>query len=238
MGKRGFEPLSFSLSGSCSDQLSYLPVRVFVVGRRPDLPALTAFRRFQPEPHSHSAALADGDEVDPERFGAVDREAVDRTDVSRARPVACSGPVDQLGRGQRNAEVSSPAPGEGRYGFSRPAAAPAARIPWRRAAVPPRTVQAATRFRGGACILGRFTLQGGRRRIRISRPRDPHPLSRRGPPPGDFISHLRKAGDLNAAGLTAHRLAGEPGTPVRFTFRTARGTRTRTSCGLNAVTPT
>ncbi len=66
----------------------------------------------------------------------------------------------------------------------------------------------------------------GRRRIRISRPRDPHPLSRRGPPPGDFISHSRKAGDLNAAGLTAHRLAGEPGTPVRCAFRSAPRIRT------------
>jgi hypothetical protein len=39
----------------------------------------------------------------------------------------------------------------------------------------------------------------------------PHPLSRRGSPPGDFISHVRKAGDLNATDMAAHRLAGEPG---------------------------
>lgn len=45
-----------------------------------------------------------------------------------------------------------------------------------------------------------------------------HPLSKRGPPPGDFIFQARKAGDSNATVLPAHRLAGEPGTPVRFTF--------------------
>src|SRR5579872_4270150 len=57
--------------------------------------------------------------------------------------------------------------------------------------------------------------------------------------PGTFPlgqpSMLRKAGDLNAAGLTAHRLAGEPGTPVRFTFRSAPRTRTEITQGLDLL---
>lgn len=48
-------------------------------------------------------------------------------------------------------------------------------------------------------------------------------------------SHVRKAGDLNAAGLTAHRLAGEPGTPVRFTFRGAPRIRTEITQGLDLL---
>ena len=40
------------------------------------------------------------------------------------------------------------------------------------------------------------------------------------------LSHARKAGELNATGLSAHRLAGEPGTPVRFTFRAPPRIRT------------
>ena len=39
----------------------------------------------------------------------------------------------------------------------------------------------------------------------------PHPLSGRGSPPGDFISHARKAGDSNATGLAAQSLAATPG---------------------------
>ena len=47
--------------------------------------------------------------------------------------------------------------------------------------------------------------------------------------------HARKVGDSNATALTAHRLAGEPGTPVRFTFRSAPRTRTGITRGLNAL---
>jgi hypothetical protein len=46
---------------------------------------------------------------------------------------------------------------------------------------------------------------------------------------------MRKVGDLNATGLTAHRLAGEPGTPVRFTFRSAPRTRTEIAQGLDLL---
>jgi hypothetical protein len=94
--------------------------------------------------------------------------------------------------------------------LSGPAAAPAAYPPSKRAAVPTRSAYAPCRFQGGARSPGGFTLRRGRRWTRSTGPY-PHPLSRRGPPPGGFISHARKAGDLNATGLTAHRLAGEPG---------------------------
>jgi hypothetical protein len=97
-----------------------------------------------------------------------------------------------------------------------------------RAEVPSPTVLPAARFRNGACRLtGSLSMaeDGGHDPQGLH----PHPLSRRGSPPGDFISHARKAGDLNATVLPAHRLAGEPGAPVRFTFRTLPGIRTRTS---------
>jgi len=42
-------------------------------------------------------------------------------------------------------------------------------------------------------------------------------------------------GDSNAAGLTAHRLAGEPGAPVRFTFRSAPRIRTEITQGLGLL---
>src|SRR6266568_6648167 len=51
-------------------------------------------------------------------------------------------------------------PGVTLCGLSRPAAAPAAHLPWKRAAVPTRSVHTPSRFRGGACDPGRFTLCG------------------------------------------------------------------------------
>jgi hypothetical protein len=54
----------------------------------------------------------------------------------------------------------------------------------------------------------------GRRRTRISGPSCPHPLSRRGPPPGDFISHGRRAENSNPTVSPAHSLAARPGTPA------------------------
>jgi hypothetical protein len=82
-------------------------------------------------------------------------------------------------------------------------------LPWKRAAVPTRSVPTPTRFRGGACNPGRFTLHGGRRRTRISGPPDPHPLSRRGPPPGDFISHGGER-RTRIPRRSAHSLAARP----------------------------
>src|SRR5579863_3103922 len=74
---------------------------------------------------------------------------------------------------------------------------------------------------------------GGRiERPRVVMTRPPFPTGHI--PPGQ-PSMLRKAGDLNAAGLTAHRLAGEPGTPVRFTFRSAPRTRTEITQGLDLL---
>lgn len=52
------------------------------------------------------------------------------------------------------------------------------------------------------------------------------PPSKRCQHPGWFILQEQKAGDSNATELPAHRLAGEPGTPVRFTFRTEPRIRT------------
>jgi hypothetical protein len=96
------------------------------------------------------------------------------------------------------------------YRLSRPAAAPAAYPPWKRAAVPTRSAPWPAAFGvAPATLAGSLsTAEDGGHDPQGLRP---HPLSRQGPPPGDFISHVRKAGDSNATGLTAHRLAGEPG---------------------------
>lgn len=63
---------------------------------------------------------------------------------------------------------------------------------------------------------------------RIERPRAVKtrpPVSSRAP--CHSVNHpSRKAGDSNAAELSAHRLASEPGAPVRFTFRSAPRIRT------------
>jgi hypothetical protein len=58
-------------------------------------------------------------------------------------------------------------------------------------------------------------LHGGRRRTRISGPSGPHPLSRRGPPPGDFISHERRAENSNPTPKCA-LVSGEARHPGRF----------------------
>jgi hypothetical protein len=55
------------------------------------------------------------------------------------------------------------------------------------------------------------------------------PPSKRCQHPGWFILQERKAQHSKLTVLPAHRLAGEPGAPVRFTFRTLPGIRTRTS---------
>lgn len=47
--------------------------------------------------------------------------------------------------------------------------------------------------------------------------------------------HERNAESSNLTVLPAHRLAGEPGTPVRFTFRTLPETRTRNLPALNGT---
>ena len=49
-----------------------------------------------------------------------------------------------------------------------------------------------------------------------------HPVSSRGQPPGWFILHERKAEHSKLTVLPAHRLAGEPGAPIRFTFHEYR----------------
>lgn len=64
---------------------------------------------------------------------------------------------------------------------------------------------------------------------------DAHTLSKRSRPPGRFILRERKAQQSKLTVLTAHRLAGEPGTPVQFTFRTVPGIRTPITRALNAV---
>jgi hypothetical protein len=63
------------------------------------------------------------------------------------------------------------------------------------------------------------------------------PVSGRGRPPGRFILQEWKAQHSKLKVLPSHRLAGEPSAPVWFTFRSARGIRTRTAGGLSAVTP-
>jgi hypothetical protein len=50
------------------------------------------------------------------------------------------------------------------------------------------------------------------------------------PGPATWLVHPpRKAGQSKPVELPTHRLAGEPGAPVQFTFRTLAGSRTRTS---------
>jgi hypothetical protein len=64
---------------------------------------------------------------------------------------------------ERKMEVLSPAPLVGRHRLSKPVAAPAAHLPFvsaRRAADSNRDAYTPVRFRGGACIPGRFTLRG------------------------------------------------------------------------------
>jgi hypothetical protein len=116
--------------------------------------------------------------------------------------------------GSRPADGGGPDPQRASTRPSRFKRAPTARPvhhPERRAEV---TISSdnAHRFSKPGLRPGRFTLHGGRRRTRISGPPDPHPLSRRGPPPGDFISQERKAEQSKLTVLPAHRLAGEPGT--------------------------
>ena len=61
-------------------------------------------------------------------------------------------------------------------------------------------------------------LHGGRRRTRISGSCDPHPVSRRGPPPGDFISHERRAENSNPTPKRA-LVSSEAQAPAWFTLR-------------------
>ena len=66
----------------------------------------------------------------------------------------------------------------------------------------------------------------------------PHPLSRRGPPPGDFISHERKAEQSKPTVFTRASLSGRArrACPVHLPYR-SRDSNPH-SCGLGAVTPT
>ena len=53
--------------------------------------------------------------------------------------------------------------------------------------------------------------------------------------PDWFILHEQKAEHSKPTVLPAHRLAGEPGTPVRFTFRTVPRDSNPDTRALNAV---
>lgn len=86
---------------------------------------------------------------------------------NRTRPLTAyqTVPVNQLGRCPRSGRwrCRAPRPGD-RHELSKPVAAPAAHLPLitaRRAADSNRNAYTPVRFRGGACIPGRFTLHPG-----------------------------------------------------------------------------
>jgi hypothetical protein len=138
---------------------------------------------------------------------------------------------------------------EGRHWCSKPVAAPTAHLPERRAAGTVRSGFPPARFRDGACHpAGSLSTPAPQspgdantrarewRRTERTMPSAfwrpcgfrPQPTPRPVHPPE------RKAEHSKPTELSAHRLAGEPGTPVRFTFRAPGGTRTRTPLGTSS----
>lgn len=117
-------------------------------------------------------------------------------------------------------------PGMTPHGLSRPVAASAAHLPWisteERGGIEPQRFDTPSRFRGGACNPGRFTLREttalppgvNRREMAEDGEIESHPA---GPPgfqsgPATWLVHPpRKAADSNGTVLPAHPLATEPG---------------------------
>ena len=140
-------------------------------------------------------------------LGAIGRSGTQGSNL--AIPPYQSGPFNQLGRARKaEDEGVEPHGREGRHGYSKPVAAPAAHLPFistRRAADSNRNADTPIRFRGGACIPGRFTLHEqtapppgvNRREMAEDGVFEPHPakgrpVSGRGQPPGWFILRGRR----------------------------------------------
>jgi len=122
------------------------------------------------------------------------------------------------------------------------------RLPERRAAVPTRSGRPPTRFRDGACHLagslstsalppdahGREMAEDG---VVETHPGGPAAFQTV-TAPWRFRPPCEEGGRLERHGVTRASLSGRARHPGRFTFRTSRGIRTRTTSGLDAVTPT
>jgi hypothetical protein len=138
--------------------------------------------------------------------------------------------------GSRPAEGGSvDLPGVTPLGCSKPAAAPAAHLPRRRATDSNRYARALIRIRSGARGPGGFTPHFGSpaRCVSGGRWRKTGELNASASAPTRFpdgdhhlvmsSSTTRKVADLNGTVSPAHPLATEPGAPVRFTFRKSGG---------------